>query len=361
MKNSDGRPLIGTSDDIGAMIRWLLTVALLVVLIVAIGGITRLTESGLSITQWKPVTGVIPPLSDAQWQAEFARYRQIPQYLDVNGPAGMTLADYKFIYFWEWSHRLLARVIGLVFALPLIWFWWRRTIPLGYKPRFLALLALGGLQGALGWWMVSSGLTPSSLDRVSHFRLAAHLLTALFTLSGLVWTALDLHILRSGKPRARLNRLTVLVLCALFFQLFLGACVAGMRAGYLAGAGWFHLDAWPLMQGKLFPEGVDIAQNGIFSDPYLVHFLHRWWAWVVVFLLITMCRRLRAVRQRSASVAIHMAFGLQVLLGISTIWSGVSLWIAVAHQVCAALLVITTVWGAHTLGRRDPVNLLSAA
>lgn len=361
MKNTDGRPLIGTSDDIGAMIRWLLTVAVLVVLIVAVGGITRLTESGLSITEWKPVTGALPPLSDAQWQAEFAHYRQIPQYLDVNGPAGMTLSDYKFIYFWEWTHRLLARIIGLVFALPLIWFWMRRTIPLGYKPRFLALLALGGLQGALGWWMVSSGLTPDALDRVSHFRLAAHLLTALFTLSGLVWTALDLKILQQGKPRASLNRFTIAVLAALFFQLFLGALVAGMRAGYLAGSGWFHFDAWPLMQGTLFPAGVDVSENGVFSDPYLVHFLHRWWAWVVVLLLITMGRRLRAVRQRPASIAIHMAFGLQILLGISTIWSGVSLWIAVSHQVCAALLVMSTVWGAHALGRRDPVNLLSAA
>ncbi|MBT0668895.1 COX15/CtaA family protein [Novosphingobium profundi] len=361
MKNTDGRPLIGTSDDIAAMIRWLLAVAVLIVLIVAVGGITRLTESGLSITQWKPVTGVIPPLGEAQWQAEFARYRQIPQYLDVNGPAGMTLSDYKFIYFWEWAHRLLARIIGLVFVLPLIWFWMRRTIPLGYKPRLIALLALGGLQGAVGWWMVSSGLSPEALDRVSHFRLAAHLLTALFTLGGLVWTALDLAILQQGKARASLNRFTVLVLAALAFQLFLGALVAGLRAGYVAGAGWFHLDAWPLMQGAFVPAGIDLGANGLFSDPYLVHFLHRWWAWIVVVLLIMMGRRLRAVRQRPASVAIHMAFGLQILLGISTIWSGVSLWIAVAHQVCAALLVMATVWGAHALGRRDPVNRLSAA
>jgi heme a synthase len=182
-----------------ALVRWLWVVAVLVVLIVAVGGVTRLTESGLSITEWKPVTGAIPPLSDAQWQAEFDRYRQIPQYTEVNGPAGMTLADYKFIYFWEWVHRLLARLIGLAFALPLAWFWVKRQIPAGYKPRLLALLALGGLQGAVGWWMVSSGLTQDV--KVSHFRLAAHLLVALVTLGGITWTALDLSAVARGEPR----------------------------------------------------------------------------------------------------------------------------------------------------------------
>lgn len=364
MKVDDGRPLIGTSDAIRPMIRWLLSVAILVLLIVAVGGITRLTESGLSITQWKPVTGVLPPLTEADWQAEFARYRQIPQYLDVNGPAGMTLADYKFIYFWEWVHRLLARIIGLVFALPLAWFWMRRQIPLGYKPRLLALLALGGLQGAVGWWMVSSGLSSDALDRVSHFRLAAHLITALFTLGGLVWTALDLVLLGRGKPRASLNRFTAFVLAALAFQLFMGALLAGLRAGVVAGAGWFSLDAWPLMQGSFIPDGIDTSQgilHSLFNDPYLVHFIHRWWAWIVVLLLVVMARRLRAVRRRSVSIAIHTAFGLQVLLGIAAVWSGVSLWIAVAHQVCGAILLVCTVWGAHVLGRRDPVNMLSMA
>lgn len=363
MKVTDGRPLIGTTDDITPMVRWLQIVAALVILIVAVGGITRLTESGLSITQWKPITGAIPPLTDAQWQAEFADYKKIPQYLDINGPAGMTLAQYKFIYFWEWVHRLLARIIGLAFALPLAWFWYKRTIPLGYKPRLLALLALGGLQGAVGWWMVSSGLTPEAADRVSHFRLAAHLLVALTTLGGLVWTALDLKNLRVGEPPVHITRFGVVTLLVLLFQLLMGAMVAGMRAGYVAGAGWFSLDAWPLMQGRFFPEGVDWSGGffyALFNDPYLTHFVHRWWAWVVVAVLIVMARRLRDRRQRIISVAIHMAFGLQIVLGISTIWSGVALWLAVAHQLCGALLVAATVWGAHALGRRDPVNLLSA-
>ncbi|MEO6093255.1 MAG: COX15/CtaA family protein [Novosphingobium sp.] len=336
-----------------ALARWLLAVAALVVLIVAIGGITRLTESGLSITEWKPVTGAIPPLNDAQWQAEFSAYQRIPQYLDVNGPAGMTLADYKFIYFWEWAHRLLGRLIGLAFALPFGWFWLRGAVPRGYTPRLLALLALGGLQGVVGWWMVSSGLGADAGDRVDHFRLATHLLTALFTLGGLVWTALDLRALARGAPPARLTGLAALVMAMLFFQLFLGAQVAGMRAGVVAGSGWFELEAWPLMQGRLFPAGVDWSRGPIaalLGDPYLVHFLHRWWAWVVAAMLVVLARRLRR-RDRPASIAIHAAFGTQLLLGIATVWSGVALWLAALHQLTGALLVAAATWGAHAQGR----------
>jgi cytochrome c oxidase assembly protein subunit 15 len=355
MRVNDGRPIIGTSDDIAPMVRWLLTVAVLVVLIVVVGGITRLTESGLSITQWKPLTGAIPPITDAQWQAEFAGYKRIPQYLEVNGPAGMTLAQYKFIYFWEWVHRLLARVIGLAFAVPLAWFWYKRTIPGGYKHRLLALLALGGLQGVVGWWMVSSGLSAEALDRVSHFRLAAHLLVALFTLGGLVWTALDLRALGKGEPRARLTGFGAAALAMLAVQLFMGAMVAGLRSGVVAGGGWLNWDAWPLMQGSFFPDGVEWAKgalHALVNDPYLTHFVHRWWAWAVVAVLIVMGRRLKAKHYRLVSVAVHAAFGTQVLLGIFTVWSGVTLWIAVAHQLCGALLVAATVWGAHSLGRR---------
>jgi cytochrome c oxidase assembly protein subunit 15 len=334
-----------------ALARWLWAVAVLVVLIVAVGGITRLTESGLSITEWKPLTGALPPLSEAQWQAEFAAYKRIPQYVEVNGPAGMTLADYKFIYFWEWVHRLLARLIGLAFALPLAWFWLRGQVPAGYKPRLLALLALGGLQGAVGWWMVSSGLTHDV--KVSHFRLAAHLLVALATLAGLVWTALDLRALARGAPPARLTGFAALTLAMLLVQLFFGALTAGLRAGYVAGGGWFNWDAWPLMQGRLFPAGIDWSRgplHALLYDPFLIHFCHRWWAWAVVAALVVLARRLRA-RARPASVAIHSAFGTQVILGVATVWSGVALWLAVAHQLTGALLVAATTWGAHALGR----------
>jgi cytochrome c oxidase assembly protein subunit 15 len=175
------------------------------------------------------------PLTQAQWQAEFDAYRQTPQYILVNGPAGMTLATYKFIFFWEWVHRLLARTIGMVFAVPLAWFWLRGQIPAGYKPRLLALLALGGLQGAVGWWMVKSGIVHDV--KVSHYRLATHLAVALFTLAGIVWTMLDLRALARGEARSRLTGLGALALGMLALQLVYGAFLAGLRAGVVAGAG----------------------------------------------------------------------------------------------------------------------------
>ena len=329
-----------------AIARWLFGVAGIVALIVVVGGITRLTESGLSITEWKPVTGVLPPLSAAQWQAEFDAYQRIPQFTEVNGPAGMTLADYKFIYFWEWVHRLLARLVGVAFALPLAWFWLKRQIPDGYRLRLLGLLALGGLQGVIGWWMVSSGLSQDV--KVSHLRLATHLMVALVTLAALVWTALDMRALARGMPAARLTRFSAGVLAVLAVQLVYGALVAGLRAGQVA-------PDWPLMQGKLFPAGIDWSQglvHAMTGDPFLVHFIHRWWAWVVVAGLIVMGRKLRRADARPASVAIHSAFGAQILLGIATAMTGVELWLAVMHQLTGALLVAATVWGAHALGRR---------
>lgn len=329
-----------------ALARWLFVVAAMVVAIVAVGGITRLTESGLSITEWKPVTGALPPLTEAQWQAAFEGYKRIPQYTEVNGPAGMTLADYKFIFFWEWVHRLLARLIGLAFALPLAWFWVKRAIPAGYKPRLVALLALGGLQGAVGWWMVSSGLTHDV--KVSHFRLAAHLLVALATLGGLVWTALDLRALARGEARSRLTGFGALALILLVIQLFFGALVAGLRAGYVASD-------WPLMNDSFVPAGIDWsrgAAHALLNDPFLIHFVHRWWAWIVVAVLVVMGRKLRGRGERQASMAVHGAFGTQILLGIATVMTGVSLWIAVLHQLVGALLLAATTWGAHALGRR---------
>ncbi len=335
-----------------ALSRWLLVVAALVALMVAVGGITRLTESGLSITEWKPVTGALPPMSDAAWQAEFDAYKQIGEYRQVSGPAGMTLADYKFIYFWEWSHRLLGRLIGLAFALPLAWFWAKGAIPAGYKPRLAALLALGGLQGVFGWYMVRSGLSGAVTD-VSHFWLSIHLLTALFTLAGLVWTALDLRALERD-PLARPARLTALGLAVglvLLVQLLLGAWVAGLNAGLAS-------DSWPLMQGRIFPE-VDWRRGAAWAfthDPFLLHFLHRWWAWVAVAALVLLARACKRVGHRRSSIAIHSAFGTQILLGIATVLTGVALWLAVLHQLVGALLVAATAWGAHAIGRRGGMS-----
>ncbi len=320
---------------------WLFFVAALVFTIVVVGGITRLTESGLSITEWKPLMGAIPPLNEAQWIAEFERYKQIPEYIQINGPAGMTLADFKFIYFWEWIHRLLGRVIGLALALPFFWLLLRRRIPTGYAVRIFALVMLVGLQGAIGWWMVSSGL--ETRTDVSHFRLAAHLLTALFILGGLVWTALDLQ---SDGQSARLTGLGFGVLTILFVQLLLGAWVAGLDAGYVT-------QDWPLMGGSFWPAGIDWSRGAWFAlthDPVLIHFLHRWWAWVAVAALVLLARKLKQNQARRISVAIHSAFGVQILLGIATVMTGMNIVLAVLHQAVGALLVAATVWGVHRLG-----------
>lgn len=321
---------------------WLLAVAGLVFVMVVVGGITRLTESGLSMVRWEPVSGIVPPLNADQWQAEFDAYRATPEYQQVN--RGMSLAAFKAIFFWEYLHRLLGRLIGVAFALPLLWFWVKRQIPAGYKPRLVALLALGGFQGAIGWWMVASGL----VDRpdVSHFRLATHLLTALFILGGLVWTALDLFRFDRG-PGARLTRFGGAVLAILFVQLLYGAFVAGMNAGYVASD-------WPLMQGRFFPAGVEWAAGlSVFvNDPFLIHFIHRWWAWVAVAALVILARQVRATH-RPASIAIHSAFGTQILLGIATVMTGIALWLAVLHQAVGALVVVATVWGVHIIGRQN--------
>jgi cytochrome c oxidase assembly protein subunit 15 len=331
-----------------ALITWLMCVAGLVFAMVVVGGITRLTESGLSITEWKPITGALPPLNEASWLSEFEKYKQIPEYTQINGPAGMTLAEFKFIYFWEWIHRLLGRVIGLAFALPLAWFWVKKAIPAGYKPRLLALLALGALQGTIGWWMVSSGL--SARTDVSHYRLAVHLLTALTILGGLVWNALDLHALAKD-PLARPAKMTgyaATVLSILFIQLLFGAWVAGLNAGYVA-------NTWPLMNDRFYPEGVDTTQGVFFAlvnDPYLTHFVHRWWAWVAVAALLLLARRVKKAGVRRASVAIHSTYGIQIILGIATVMTGVNIVLAVSHQAVGALVVASAVWGAHVLGRK---------
>ena len=330
-----------------ALSNWLYFVAVMVIIMVAVGGITRLTESGLSITEWKPVTGAIPPLSEEAWRAEFELYKATGEYQNVSGPAGMDLAAFKFIFFWEWFHRLWGRLIGLAFALPLAWFWIRGAIPAGYKWRLVALLALGGLQGVFGWFMVRSGLSSTMTD-VSHFWLSIHLLTALFTLAGLVWTALDLRRLAAGHEQpASWTGTACWVGVILFIQLLLGAWVAGLNAGLAS-------DTWPLMQGRFLPE-YDSSRGFFWAlthDPFLLHFLHRWWAWVAVAALVVMARKVKPL-ERKASIAIHSTFGTQIILGVATVWTGVALWVAVAHQFVGALLVASFAWGAHVLGRRS--------
>jgi cytochrome c oxidase assembly protein subunit 15 len=333
----------------GALARWLFAVVALIVGIVVVGGITRLTESGLSITQWHPVSGIVPPLGEAAWQAEFDHYRAIDQYGAVH--AGMTLGQFKGIFFWEYIHRVLGRLIGLAMVGPLVGFALRRQIPAGFGARLLALPALVAVQGLLGWLMVASGLKPG-MTEVAPGWLAAHLVTALLTLSVTLWIALDLATL-ARDPAARPARITALPLltgAALAVQLMYGALMAGLRAGKVT-------DQWPLMNGRFFPGATQPGRSLgalLFDDPAIVHFIHRWFAWVVVALLIAMGRRLRRVGARRESIFIHSAFGTQIILGISTVMSGVSLWLAVLHQLVGALLVVATVAGAHQLGRRGP-------
>ena len=332
-----------------ALSRLLFLVAAMVFAMVVVGGITRLTESGLSITEWHPLSGAIPPLSHADWIRAFSLYQATPEYQQINGPAGMTLATFKHIYWWEFAHRLLGRLIGLVFAVGLAWFAIRRAIPKGYGWKMVGLFALGGAQGLLGWYMVMSGLAVRT--DVSHFRLSAHLLLALAIMSAMIWVALDLRRLAAtGDDRpARLTRPAAITLTILFIQLMLGAWVAGLNAGQVA-------NDWPLMQGRAFPAGIDWSHGtfwALTNDPYLIHFMHRWWAWVVVAAMVIFARKVRQVPgARRASIAIHSTFGTQVLLGIATVMSGVAIGLAALHQAVGALLVAATIWGANLLGQK---------
>ncbi len=316
-----------------ALTVWLLGVAVLVFLMVVVGGITRLTESGLSITEWRPVTGALPPLSQADWEHAFRLYQATPEYQQIN--RGMNLADFKFIFFWEWFHRLLGRLVGLAYALPLVWFAVKRRIPDGYGWRLTVLLALGGLQGVIGWWMVVSGL--SQRTDVSHFRLAVHLMLALFILALLVWTALDLN-----RGKSRLTARTAGLLSVLAVQILFGAWTAGLNAGLAA-------DDWPLMNGRVFPE-VAVSLHAIAYDPFLIHWIHRWWAWVTVAALIVLARLAKPI-DRTASIALHSAFGVQIILGIATVMPGVNIALAVLHQAVGALVVASAAWSAHAAGR----------
>jgi cytochrome c oxidase assembly protein subunit 15 len=336
-----------------ALSNWLFVVAGMIVAMVVLGGITRLTESGLSITEWEPITGIIPPLNHAQWVAEFDNYKRIPEYYAIN--RNMTLAGFKAIFFWEYLHRLLGRVIGMAFALPLIWFAVRRQIPRGYGWRLAAILALGGLQGAIGWWMVSSGLAVRT--DVSHIRLAVHLITALFILAGTIWTALDLRALadnRLTRP-ARLRLIAATAIGLLFCQIMLGAFTAGLNAGYAFAS-------WPLMGDSLFPAGVPMlepAWRNAIDNPIVVQFIHRWFAFVAAAGLVLLAAvAIRGGARRRGALLIGLVC-LQIVLGISTLLSGVEIVIAVAHQLNAALTLIAAIAAAHAIGRRidrDPAH-----
>ena len=317
---------------------WLMVVAAMIVAMVLVGGATRLTESGLSIVEWKPVTGALPPLTDAHWHEAFEAYKKIPQYRELN--AGMSLDEFKTIFWWEWSHRLLGRTIGAVFLLPFLWFLWRGILSSELKKRLWVMFGLGGLQGAVGWWMVASGLTHRV--EVSQYRLAVHLMLALFIFAAIVWTLRRLDD-RAPAPAASRLRVTSWVLLGLtFLQIYFGALVAGLRAGRV-------FNTWPEIDGALIPS----ASRLFFEDPWwrnmfdnalTVQFQHRITAYLLFALAIW--HVFDAVRGRAGSAVVNNALWLaatiavQAMLGILTLLHQVPIDLALAHQA-VAIVVLT--------------------
>jgi cytochrome c oxidase assembly protein subunit 15 len=339
---------------------WLITVIGLVFCMIVVGGATRLTGSGLSITEWQPIMGAIPPLNSADWQVAFDKYRQIPQYQLIN--KGMSLSEFKLIFFWEWFHRLLGRLIGVAFALPLAWFWWKGRLRPGLGKPLLGILALGAVQGGVGWYMVASGL----VDRVSvsQYRLAMHLTLAFLILGALVWMLLEVNRLsrlpagsisltQSSKgagaapSRGKVELVAWLLLALLVLQLIAGALVAGMKAG-------LAYNTWPLMDGALIPSGLMIMQPwwlNPFENALTVQFNHRLLAYLILGVAGWHAWRLSAAG-RPAAVSAQMllaAIVLQAVLGIVTLLAHVPLSLGLIHQGGAAIVFAIAVWHAHAI------------
>lgn len=325
---------------------WLGLVALLIVAMIVLGGLTRLTDSGLSITEWRPVTGAIPPLSDAAWQAEFDKYKTIPEYALVN--KGMTLDAFKAIYWWEWSHRFLGRLIGLVFFVPFVWFLVRRQLPSWVAPRLAVIFLLGAAQGALGWYMVKSGL--SVRVDVSQYRLAAHLGLAFLIYGAVLWTLFDL-----GASRRAARGLSALALAAFAFlalvylQILAGAFVAGLDAG-------LTYNTWPLMDGRFVPEGVGALEpwwRNLFENVATVQFVHRTLALGVFASALAVVglayRTTSSETLRARALLVLGAVSFQMALGITTLLAVAPLSLSIAHQFGAILLFSAALWQAHGL------------
>ncbi len=313
---------------------WLYITAFMVFAMAVIGAITRLTESGLSMVEWKPLIGAIPPLSAAEWERVFGLYKQTPEFLHKN--SWMQLEDFKQIFFWEWLHRLWGRLIGLVFALPLAWFWIKGQIPQGYKGKFLFLLALGASQGVMGWFMVMSGL----VDRpdVSHFRLAAHLILALVIFCVTLWLAFDFSKPKDGPSSFCLKRHGWIAFALLSVTITWGAFTAGLDGGML-------YNSWPMMDAHWMPPEV----TGVFSvlhDPGAVQFFHRWIAIAAFAAVVTFGWRMKNFP------LMGMIF-VQVGLGIATVLSQVSIPLAALHQAGAMIVLLLMVCQLHALHRQN--------
>jgi heme a synthase len=314
---------------------WLWSLAALVFLMVVVGGATRLTESGLSITEWKPVTGVIPPLSQADWVAEFQKYKQIPQFSALF--PDMDLGGFKFIYFWEWSHRLIGRLLGFVLLIPFIGFWAAGRLTNGLKLKLLGIFALGGLQGFVGWWMVSSGL--SERVEVAQQRLAIHLLLASFTFACLVWLAASVTRVAPARTSPGLRRFGNLIILVVFVQIGLGALVAGLRAGRV-------YNTWPLMDGSFMP-GRDVLTSlspvwrNLTDNVALVQLDHR----LVAYTLLVLAAIQAVIAARYGGKIALRAFILfslvivQAAIGIATLLLAVPLWAGLLHQAFAMIVL----------------------
>ena len=321
---------------------WLIVLFLLVAAMIALGGATRLTGSGLSITEWKPVTGTMPPGSEAAWQAEFAKYQQIPQFQQENPT--MDLAGFKRIYWWEWSHRLLGRAVGLVWAVGFLFCWLTKRIPVGWTPRLLGIGALGGLQGAIGWWMVTSGLGDGAV-RVASYRLAVHLGLAFAILGLIAWFALLLSRPESALMRARraseakLFSMTTGLMHLAFVQILIGALVAGIDAGR-------QYTGWPQMGGEWIPAAIwdsTLGWRNFFENAATVQFTHRMLAYLLtIFAVVVWLRSRRSPHPvtRGAFTVMIAAVAFQVVLGIVTVMHGAPLPEALAHQFGAVALFV---------------------
>jgi len=329
---------------------WLIAVAGLIFAMVLVGGATRLTESGLSIVEWQPVTGTLPPLSEAAWQAEFEKYRAIPQYRQLN--RGMSLADFKTIYWWEWTHRLLGRLIGAAFLLPFLWFLWRGWIGPGLRWRLWAIFGLGAVQGVAGWWMVASGL--SERTSVSQYRLAFHLTLACAIYAAIVWTAQRMVPRPAGMIRRRLAVTALLLTLLMLGQIYLGALVAGLRAGLI-------YNTWPLIDGALVPKAASLFfgepwWRNFFENTLTVQFNHRMLAYaILVVALLHLADAIRSPSRmlRAGAAGLALLVMLQAALGIVTLLLQAPLGLALLHQGMAMAVLTVAVLHAERLARRQ--------
>lgn len=335
-----------------ALVRgWLYLVLLVLLALVLVGGATRLTNSGLSITEWKPIHGVIPPLNEAEWQEEFAKYQQIPEYQQIN--KGMGLEAFKSIFWWEWAHRLLARGVGFLFAIPLLAFWATGRLERGLGPKLAGVLALGALQGAVGWWMVASGLVERT--DVSQYRLATHLTIAAVIFAATMVVARGLAPHSDAPATDRTRRIAGLIMLMVLVQIYLGGLVAGLDAG-------LSYTTWPLMDGALIPGdlfAIDPAWRNLFENPKTVQFLHRLGAYLL--LALTLWHMIAARRAdpgtthaRRALILFHLVL-LQAVVGITTLLLQVPLHGALAHQGMA--LIVLGFAAAHWQGARGAYPL----